>query len=118
MPEAASSRSTLAVLLWGIAGALLSGAMAVLEPNMLEEGLILHLAQRMQDGEHLYRDLIAFTGQDEQRVFQVYVVDTKSKRVRQLTSGTRDSLDPTWSPDGRFLALTSNRDGANVDIEE
>jgi hypothetical protein len=62
MPEAASSRSTLAVLLWGIAGALLSGAMAVLEPNMLEEGLILHLAQRMQDGEHLYRDLIAFTG--------------------------------------------------------
>lgn len=62
MHEAKRSRATQATLLWGLTGVLSSGAMAVLEPNLLEEGLILHLAQRMQGGEHLYRDLVAFTG--------------------------------------------------------
>lgn len=62
MSSAISGRTTPATLLWGLAGAAFSASMATLEPNMLEEGIMLHLAQRMQGGEHLYRDLVAFTG--------------------------------------------------------
>jgi hypothetical protein len=35
---------------------------APFEPNLLEEGILLHIAQRIAHGEHLYRDVLAFTG--------------------------------------------------------
>ena len=43
-------------------GAGVCAYMAGFEPNLLEEGLILHVAERMQAGEHLYRDVASFTG--------------------------------------------------------
>ena len=43
-------------------GAAVCSLMIPLEPNLLEEGLILHVAQRMAAGEHLYRDVVSFTG--------------------------------------------------------
>jgi hypothetical protein len=33
-----------------------------LEPNLVEEGLVLHVAERLLRGEHLYRDVAFFTG--------------------------------------------------------
>lgn len=47
---------------WGAAGALACAAMAMLEPNVLEEGLPLHVAQRLLRGDQLYRDVVLFTG--------------------------------------------------------
>ena len=34
-----------------------------------------------------------------------------AKETRQLTSGRKSSLQPAWSPDGRWLAFISDRDG-------
>ncbi len=51
-----------ATLLWGVAGALTCGSMIPLEPNLLEEGMILEIAQRLVHGDHLYQDVVAFTG--------------------------------------------------------
>lgn len=50
------------VLAWGLLGAAACGAMIPLEPNLVEEGFALHVAQRLADGEHLYRDIIFFSG--------------------------------------------------------
>ena len=47
------------VVVWGMLGALGCAALAPLEPNLLEEGLALHVAQRLAHGERLYRDVVA-----------------------------------------------------------
>ncbi len=49
-------------LVWGMLGASVCAFMVRFEPNLLEEGLIVHVAQRMVAGEHLYRDVVSFTG--------------------------------------------------------
>lgn len=49
-------------LLWAVAGAAACAAMAPLQPSVLEEGGMLHLAQRMNAGERLFVDLLSVTG--------------------------------------------------------
>jgi len=41
---------------------------------------------------------------------QVFVLDVRTRTVRQLTSLGRNE-DPTWAPDGRHLAFVSDRSG-------
>jgi hypothetical protein len=48
--------------LWAVVGTIACAAMIGLEPNLVEEGLLIHFAERMAEGEHLYRDLVFFTG--------------------------------------------------------
>lgn len=59
-------------------------------------------------------DLIAYTGKDDKGVFQVFLVDPEGRETRQVTFGPKDTMDPTWSPDGRFLAVSSLRDGKSA----
>ena len=47
---------------WGLVAVAMTAAMAPLEPNLLEEGYLLHFAQRMVAGERLFTDLASFTG--------------------------------------------------------
>ncbi|HEY5656245.1 MAG TPA: hypothetical protein VIY27_00505, partial [Myxococcota bacterium] len=49
-------------LLWGALAAAAGLAAAPLEPNVLEEGIVVHIAERMLQGDHLYRDVISHTG--------------------------------------------------------
>lgn len=62
-PRPSRSRAHVAApLLWAAAGAAAALATAGLEPNLLEEGIVVHSAERMAEGEHLYRDIVFFTG--------------------------------------------------------
>ena len=52
----------LPVMLWMLVGGACCALVSGLEPNLLEEGIELHVAQRLAQGEVLYRDVLVFTG--------------------------------------------------------
>ncbi len=54
--------STIGPFVWGLLGATACLAVAGLEPNLVEEGLVIHVAQRLVAGEHMYRDIVFFSG--------------------------------------------------------
>ena len=43
--------------------------------------------------------------------FDIYVMETNSENLRNLTNHPARDLEPAWSPDGRFLTYVSDRDG-------
>lgn len=47
---------------------------------------------------------------------QIHSVNTKTKKVRQLTRGEKGCGSPRWSPSGDRLAFISGRDGAGAQI--
>jgi dipeptidyl aminopeptidase/acylaminoacyl peptidase len=70
------------------------------DPRLSPDGrLIAYVVARVDRDEIAYRSAI-----------WVVPVDG-SEEPRQLTSGERRDLSPRWSPDGRWLAFASDRDG-------
>jgi hypothetical protein len=51
-----------APVIWGIVAAVAGAVIAPLDPNLLEEGIVVHTAQRMLEGERLFRDVASHTG--------------------------------------------------------
>jgi Tol biopolymer transport system component len=59
---------------------------------------------------------IAFTGL-KGGLSDLYVIDVDGGRLQQLTNDKYADLHPAWSPDGRYIALATDR-GADTDFEE
>jgi len=60
-------------------------------------------------------DEIAFTGLHG-GISDLYIVDTAGATLRRATADRYADLHPSWSPDGRFIALATDR--VDTDFEE
>jgi len=60
-------------------------------------------------------DRIAFTGSMDGG-FNIFTISPDGTGLRQVTQGPGNNEDPCWSPDGRYLAFSSNRTGGNYHI--
>jgi TolB protein len=60
-------------------------------------------------------DRIAFAGSSDGR-FNIYTISPDGGDLRRITQDQGDNEDPCWSPDGRYLAFSSNRTGGNYHI--
>ena len=47
--------------------------------------------------------LLAFTGAIDGPTSDLYLYDTQTREIKQLTSGSSQSIMPTWSPDGQYI---------------
>ena len=52
---------------------------------------------------------VAFAGLSFHGYNDIYVFDTETKELTQLTNDFYDDLDPSWSPDGNFIVFSSDR---------
>jgi dipeptidyl aminopeptidase/acylaminoacyl peptidase len=54
-----------------------------------------------------------YAGYLDRRRTHIFLLDVKSKKLTQLTSGDWDDGNPAFSPDGKWIAFASNRDSVD-----
>jgi TolB protein len=57
-------------------------------------------------------DRLAFSGQENMaNNFNIFLIDPNGSNLVRITDGTHSSENPVFSPDGRHIAFSSNREG-------
>src|SRR6185312_13229685 len=74
-------------------------------------------AQISGDGQHVAFSVTTLDQQADDYRAAIWTVPADgSAPPRQLTNGTARDGEPRWSPDGRWLAFTSSREGGKAQL--
>jgi TolB protein len=55
---------------------------------------------------------IAFTARDERNVFDIFVLDLRTKEIKRVTQDQGNNEEPSFSPNGRLLVFSTTRNGS------
>jgi TolB protein len=61
--------------------------------------------------------LVAFTGRDEKRVFDIFVVEPDSTRVSRITQNQGSNMEPSFTPSVRYVYFSSNERTSHANHE-
>ena len=56
---------------------------------------------------------IAFTSMDQGK-FEIFTINPDGSQLRKLTADQGNNEDACWSPDGRYIMFSSNREGGEI----
>ncbi|MCA9508586.1 MAG: PD40 domain-containing protein, partial [Myxococcales bacterium] len=77
--------------------------------RMTFQGRYNQTPQYSPDGKY-----IAFTGRDENKVFDVFLLERSSGRISRVTENQGRNQEPFFFPSGRFLVFSSEREGRTI----
>jgi dipeptidyl aminopeptidase/acylaminoacyl peptidase len=63
------------------------------------------------DGQHIAYTLESLDQEQNAKRSAIWMLDWRTGQARQFTSGAKHDSSPRWSPDGRWLAFVSDRQG-------
>jgi TolB protein len=89
----------------------LAGGLSASAQRLTFQGKYNQTPQFSPDG-----NLIAFTGRDEKKEFDIFLFEIKSRRISRITENARKEKpwrneEPFFTPSGRFVVFTSEREG-------
>lgn len=58
-------------------------------------------------------DVIAFSARDETHSLDIYTIKADGSELTRITQQQGKNDKPSWSPDGRYIAFSSTRDGSS-----
>ncbi len=68
------------------------------------------------DGKHVVYSVTETDWEQDAFVTQLWIADTAGGATRQLTRGKKGAGGAAWSPDGKWVAFTSEREGGKSQI--